>query len=287
MIRHIHEIHRENAGRGRPSYSIEFFPPKTPKMEETLWDAVQTLAPFNPRFVSVTYGAGGSTRERTHATVARIARETPIPAAAHLTCVEASRAEIDAVAEEYWAAGVRHIVALRGDMPTPGAAFVAQDVDAVVPYGFWYERGLGPTAGETVSGVEAYASIPVIWRQLRLDATYTDFFTQPARPYLPARLGRAALEYHWVFRGGNLEPTLRAEMIARGPARTLDLATGTLAGTTEQYAIFNFLVQFRVLDVRAFWRLENAFNRDSAFDIPGLTLPGQRALVGGRGFFRD
>ncbi|HYW12632.1 MAG TPA: hypothetical protein VE871_11775 [Longimicrobium sp.] len=175
---------------------------------------------------------------------------------------------------------------MRGSI-VAGAAFIAQDVDAVVPYGFWYERGLGPADGETVSGVEAYASIPVIWRQLRLDATYTDFLTQPARPYLPARFGRAALEYHWVFRGGNLEPTLRAEMIARGPARTLDPLTGTLGATTEQYAIFNFLVQFRVLDVRAFWRLENAFNRDSAFDIPGLTLPGQRALFGVRWFFRD
>lgn len=97
--------------------SFEFFPPKTEKMEETLWDSIQTLAPLAPRFVSVTYGAGGSTRERTHNTVARIARETPLAAAAHLTCVEATREEINAVAEEYWAAGVRHIVALRGDPP--------------------------------------------------------------------------------------------------------------------------------------------------------------------------
>ena len=109
---------------GDAEVSFEFFPPKTEKMEATLWESVETLAPLNPRFVSVTYGAGGTTRERTHATVARIARETAIPAAAHLTCVEASRDEIHAVAEEYWAAGVRHIVALRGDMPTPGAPFV-------------------------------------------------------------------------------------------------------------------------------------------------------------------
>lgn len=108
---------------GDAAVSFEFFPPKTEKMEATLWDAVETLTPLHPRFVSVTYGAGGTTRERTHATVARIARETAIPAAAHLTCVEASRDEIHGVAEEYWAAGVRHIVALRGDMPTPGAAF--------------------------------------------------------------------------------------------------------------------------------------------------------------------
>jgi methylenetetrahydrofolate reductase (NADPH) len=108
---------------GDAQVSFEFFPPKTEKMEETLWDSVQTLAPLGPRFVSVTYGAGGTTRERTHATVARIARETNIPAAAHLTCVEATREEIDAVANAYWEAGVRHIVALRGDPPTAGVKY--------------------------------------------------------------------------------------------------------------------------------------------------------------------
>ena len=108
---------------GDAQVSFEFFPPKTEKMETTLWESIQTLAPLGPRFVSVTYGAGGSTRERTHTTVARIQRETPLAAAAHLTCVEATRDEIDAVAEEYWAAGVRHIVALRGDPPREGARF--------------------------------------------------------------------------------------------------------------------------------------------------------------------
>lgn len=103
--------------------SFEFFPPKTEKMEATLWESIQTLAPLGPRFVSVTYGAGGSTRARTHATVARIERDTPLSAAAHLTCVEASKAEIAEVAEEYWAAGVRHIVALRGDPPVLGGSF--------------------------------------------------------------------------------------------------------------------------------------------------------------------
>ncbi len=103
--------------------SFEFFPPKTDKMEETLWATMQTLEPLGPRFVSVTYGAGGSTRERTHNTVARIAKETTVPAAAHLTCVEASKAEIAEVAHAYWEAGVRHIVALRGDPPVAGTAF--------------------------------------------------------------------------------------------------------------------------------------------------------------------
>jgi methylenetetrahydrofolate reductase (NADPH) len=110
---------------GDAEVSFEFFPPKTAKMEEALWHAVQTLAPLEPGFVSVTYGAGGSTRERTHATVERIARETSIPAAAHLTCVDASKAEIDEVARAYWDAGVKHIVALRGDPPVQGETFSA------------------------------------------------------------------------------------------------------------------------------------------------------------------
>ncbi|MBX3561264.1 MAG: methylenetetrahydrofolate reductase [Sphingomonas sp.] len=110
---------------GDIAVSFEFFPPKTEKMEATLWDSIQTLAPLGPRFVSVTYGAGGSTRERTHATVARIVRETALTPAAHLTCVDATREEIDEVARAYWEAGVRHIVALRGDPPEPGAAFVS------------------------------------------------------------------------------------------------------------------------------------------------------------------
>jgi len=107
-------------GDGDISVSFEFFPPKTEKMEEALWKAVRRLEPLKPRFVSVTYGAGGSTRERTHATVARLARDTSLIPAAHLTCVEATRAEIDTVALSYRAAGVGHIVALRGD-PAAGA----------------------------------------------------------------------------------------------------------------------------------------------------------------------
>src|SRR5690554_698299 len=108
---------------GDADVSFEFFPPKTEKMEQTLWNSVVTLEPLNPRLVSDTYGAGGSTRERTHATVARIVKETQIPAAAHLTCVGASKSEIAEVAQSYWEAGVRHIVALRGDPPVEGQAF--------------------------------------------------------------------------------------------------------------------------------------------------------------------
>jgi methylenetetrahydrofolate reductase (NADPH) len=102
-------------GARRIRVSFEFFPPKTAEMEATLWASVERLAPLSPNFVSVTYGAGGSTRERTHNTVARILRETPLRPAAHLTCVAATKAEVDEVVESYWDVGVRHIVALRGD----------------------------------------------------------------------------------------------------------------------------------------------------------------------------
>ncbi|MBT4220074.1 MAG: methylenetetrahydrofolate reductase [Rhodospirillaceae bacterium] len=97
--------------------SFEFFPPATEKAEASLWAAIERLAPVAPSFVSVTYGAGGTTRERTHDTVVKIARDTDMEPAAHLTCVGADRAEINSIAERYWEAGIRHIVALRGDAP--------------------------------------------------------------------------------------------------------------------------------------------------------------------------
>ena len=102
---------------GALKVSFEFSPPRTPEAEESLWHAIRRLAPLGPEFVSVTYGAGGSTRERTHRTVMRMLAETKLAPAAHLTCVDASRDEVDAVIEDYWKAGVRHIVALRGDAP--------------------------------------------------------------------------------------------------------------------------------------------------------------------------
>jgi methylenetetrahydrofolate reductase (NADPH) len=134
--------------RGDIQVSFEFFPPKTEKMEETLWESVKTLEPLAPRFVSVTYGAGGSTRERTHATVARIVRETSIPAAAHLTCVNATRDEVDAIARSYWDVGVRHIVAIRGDPPEQGAKFAP------------YPGGYG-NAAELVAGLKRVAPFEI------------------------------------------------------------------------------------------------------------------------------
>jgi methylenetetrahydrofolate reductase (NADPH) len=108
-----------------PRVSFEFSPPKTPEAEVSLWEAIRRLEPLSPQFVSVTYGAGGSTRERTHRTVLRVLKETRLTPAAHLTCVDASRAEVDAVIQDYWDAGVRHIVALRGDPPGQiGGAYV-------------------------------------------------------------------------------------------------------------------------------------------------------------------
>ncbi|MDD3838220.1 MAG: methylenetetrahydrofolate reductase [NAD(P)H] [Phenylobacterium sp.] len=104
-------------GAPRPKVSFEFSPPKGPKSEASLWEAIRRLEPLEPEFVSVTYGAGGSTRERTHRTVVRMLQETTLKPAAHLTCVEATRGEVDEIVRAYWDAGIRHIVALRGDPP--------------------------------------------------------------------------------------------------------------------------------------------------------------------------
>ena len=136
------------APRGDIDVSFEFFPPKSETMAETLWQSIETLAPLRPRFVSVTYGAGGSTRERTHATVKRIVEETPLTAAAHLTCVDASREEVDAVARSYWDAGVRHLVALRGDPPQAGHAFTPH------PQGY-------ASAAELVAGLRQVADFDI------------------------------------------------------------------------------------------------------------------------------
>ena len=115
MAATIAERRSRLVGSGEVDVSFEFFPPKNEKMEEALWASVRRLEPLAPKFVSVTYGAGGSTRERTHQTVSRLVGETSLLPAAHLTCVSATKAEVDEVVRAYWAAGVRHIVALRGD----------------------------------------------------------------------------------------------------------------------------------------------------------------------------
>jgi methylenetetrahydrofolate reductase (NADPH) len=127
----------KSADHPAPKLSFEFSPPRTEALEQQLWTCIERLAPLVPRFVSVTYGAGGSTQARTHATVARIAREGKLVPAAHLTCVGATREEVNEVARGYWDAGVRHIVALRGDpplgttyQPHPGGYRFASDLVA-------------------------------------------------------------------------------------------------------------------------------------------------------------
>lgn len=136
-------------GAGDIEVSFEFFPPKNEKMEAALWSAIERLAPLAPEFVSVTYGAGGSTRERTHNTVARIVQQTALHPAAHLTCVDATRDEVDAVARAYWDAGVRHIVALRGD-PAAGVG------EHYVPHPGGYAN-----AAELVAGLKKIANFEI------------------------------------------------------------------------------------------------------------------------------
>jgi methylenetetrahydrofolate reductase (NADPH) len=133
----------------RINVSFEFFPPKTEEMEKTLWESIERLAPLRPNFVSVTYGAGGSTRERTHATVKRILAETALTPAAHLTCVSATRAEVDDVIRGYHDAGVRHIVALRGD-PVGGIG------EAYAPHPGGYRNG-----ADLVAGIKRIADLQV------------------------------------------------------------------------------------------------------------------------------
>jgi methylenetetrahydrofolate reductase (NADPH) len=136
-------------GERRIRVSFEFFPPKTEEMEQTLWEAINRLAPLTPNFVSVTYGAGGSTRERTHATVKRILGETTLVPAAHLTCVGAACTEVDAVIENYCAVGVRHIVALRGD-PLGGIG------ERYAPHPGGYRNG-----ADLVAGIKRIADVEV------------------------------------------------------------------------------------------------------------------------------
>ena len=132
----------------KPAVSFEFFPPNTEQMETTLWRSIQRLAALEPRFVSVTYGADGSTRERTHNAVARIIRETSLTPAPHLTCIAASRDEIADIARDYWDFGIRHIVALRGDLP--------RDKSVYVPHKDGYRY-----AEELVAGIKKVADFDI------------------------------------------------------------------------------------------------------------------------------
>lgn len=175
--------------RPLPQVSFEFFPPKTEKMEQTLWESIDVLAPIGPRFVSVTYGAGGSTRERTHATVRRIVTETDLVPAAHLTCVNASRAEIIDVARSYAEAGVRHIVALRGDPPAggkfsphPDGFTNAAELVAALRDAGDFEVSVAAHPETHPDAISADADIDNLKRKLDAGATraITQYFFEPA-----------------------------------------------------------------------------------------------------------
>ena len=169
--------------------SFEFFPPKTTTLEEKLWSEIRRLEPLGPDFVSVTYGAGGSTQDRTHRIVSDIRARTGLEPAAHLTCVGATRAEIDAVAERYWEAGVRHIVALRGDpqdgsgryAPTPGGYPYAADLVAGLKRIADFEISVAAYPEIHPDAVSADADLDNLKRKLDAGATraITQFFFDP------------------------------------------------------------------------------------------------------------
>lgn len=168
--------------------SFEFFPPKTVKMEKVLWESLNLLAPLQPQFVSVTYGAGGSTRARTHEIVTQIHETTGLNAAAHLTCVLAKRAEIDEIARGYWEAGIRHIVALRGDPPsggkyqvTPGGYDYASDLVAGLKKIADFEISVAGYPETHPEAADAQADMLHLKRKVDAGATrvITQFFMEP------------------------------------------------------------------------------------------------------------
>jgi len=168
-----------------PTVSFEFFPPGSAAMETTLWNSIERLSALAPRFVSVTYGADGSTRERTHAAVARMLAETSLTPAPHLTCVGASRGEIDAIAREYWDMGIRHIVALRGDAPKESGA------DSPTADGYAY-------ASDLVAGLMNVADFDIsvaAYPEAHPDASSADFDLDNLKRKLDAGANRAISQF--------------------------------------------------------------------------------------------
>jgi methylenetetrahydrofolate reductase (NADPH) len=165
------------------SVSFEFFPPRTEAMEAQLWRAIERLAPLNPSFVSVTYGAGGTTRERTHATIRRMLSETNMKPAAHLTCVGSTVDEINSIVRDYMASGVRHIVALRGDMPEPGPYEQIEGGYATTPDMIRGIREIGPFEVSVSAYPEKHPESPSIEHdyallKAKIDAGATRAITQ-------------------------------------------------------------------------------------------------------------
>ena len=168
-----------------PAVSFEFFPPNTAAMEATLWQSIERLAVLAPRFVSVTYGADGSTRERTHAAVARIIDETELTPAPHLTCIDARRGEIDEIAREYWDMGVRHLVALRGDAP--------KDVETYEPYPDGYAY-----ASDLVEGLRKVADFDIsvaAYPEVHPEAPNANFDLDNLKRKLDAGASRAITQF--------------------------------------------------------------------------------------------
>jgi len=191
------------------SVSFEFFPPNDAAMEQTLWESIQRLAPLAPRFVSVTYGADGSTRERTHNVVTRILRETPLTAAPHLTCIGAPRGEILDIARAYWDAGVRHIVALRGDAPAGQGTYVPH------PDGFAY-------AADLVRGLRSVGNFDIsvaAYPEVHPEAPNADFDLENLRAKIDAGASRAITQFFFDtdaylrFRDRCAASGIRAEIV--------------------------------------------------------------------------
>ncbi len=199
--------------------SFEFFPPRTAKAEESLWRSIRRLEPLGPRFVSVTYGAGGSTRERTHATVARIGRETTLEPAAHLTCVGATKAEVDAVARQYREVGVRQIVALRGDPP--------EDAERYEPHPGGYENGAALVAG--LRRIADFEISVAAYPEIHPDATSSQAVLDNLKRKLDAGASRAITQYFF-----DIDVYLRFLDRARAAGIAVPIVPGILPVTNFQ-----------------------------------------------------
>jgi methylenetetrahydrofolate reductase (NADPH) len=210
---HRHKLPLAPATAAAIQVSYEFFPPKTEKMEQTLWASIKRLEPLAPRFVSVTYGAGGTTRERTHSTVARIHNETSLKAAAHLTCVAATSDEVDAVARNYWETGIRHIVALRGDPPDGAAAYVPH------PGGYAY-------AADLVAGLRRVADFEIsvaAYPETHPEARSADSDLDNLKRKIDAGAARAITQYFF-----EVDDYLRFVDRARARGITVPIVPGIL-----------------------------------------------------------
>jgi hypothetical protein len=167
-----------------------------------------------------------------------------------------------------------------------GAAVVRHDLDQAVPYGFAFDRTAPVQPGQQLTGVEGYASIPLLVRQLTLSGWYQRWTEAPDRPYLPQQVGRASLQFHGVYKQGNLEPTIRLEVMGRDQAVAYDPVQRQNV-LIPRYAIYNFFVQVRIIDIRIFYRYDNLFNERNLYDTPLSRVPSGRALYGVRWFFRN